>query len=150
LRDGFYANSILAMLRAGIEAGAIAFPADGKVSWTAHADLAEAAAVVLQEPGRFEGPTPPLTAAEALDLDDIAAVATALVGHPVRRDTISDDDMIARLVAKGVPAAVVPITLGMFRASRAGEFATVDPTLATLLGKAPTPLSELLAAEFRK
>lgn len=148
LRDGYYASSIVAMLREGIEAGVLAFPEDGKVSWTAHADLAEAAAAVLTQPGWFEGPTPPLTAQEALDLEDIAAIASTMVGHPVRRETVSDDEMAARLGARGVPATVVPITLGMFRASRAGEFSTVDPTLATLIGRPTKPLRQVLAEEL--
>ena len=35
--------------------------------------------------------------------------------------------------------------LGIFAASRAGEFSAADPTLATLLGREPTPLSTALA-----
>jgi NAD(P)H dehydrogenase (quinone) len=34
----------------------------------------------------------------------------------------------------------------MYRAARAGEFAAVDPTLASLLGRAPTSLRDVLAA----
>jgi uncharacterized protein YbjT (DUF2867 family) len=149
LRHGFYASSIVALLRDGIAAGLLAFPEDGKVSWTAHADLAAAAAAVLAEPGRFDGPTPPLTAEAALDLDDIAAIATTVVGHPVRRERISDADMEARLSGRGLPRPVVEISLGLFRASRAGEFATVDPTLAALIGRPTTRLSAVLAEAFK-
>ena len=42
--------------------GEIVAPADGPVSWTTPSDLAEAAAIILADPGRFDGPTPPLTA----------------------------------------------------------------------------------------
>lgn len=149
LRHGFYASSIVAMLRDGIEAGRLAFPEDGKVSWTAHADLAEAAAVILAHPGRFEGATPPLTAEEALDLDDIADIAEQVTGHPVRRERVSDAIMEARLTDRGLPAPAVGISLGLFRASRAGEFATVDPTLAALIGRPTTPLSQVLADEVK-
>ncbi|MEV7142028.1 hypothetical protein [Streptomyces tauricus] len=45
------------------------------MSWTAHADLADAAAAVLADEGRFDGPTPPLTAGQALTFDDIARIA---------------------------------------------------------------------------
>lgn len=148
LRDGFYARSIVDMVRDGIEAGVLAFPEDGKVSWTAHADLAEAAAAILAQPGRFEGPTPPLTAQEALDLDDIAAIAGKITGHAVRRERISDAEMEARLTGQGLPAPAVRITLGMFRASRAGEFATIDPTLPTLIGRPTTRLDQMLADEL--
>lgn len=150
LRDGFYASSIVALVRDGIAAGILAFPDDGKVSWTAHADLAEAAAAILTRPGRFEGPTPPLTAQEALDLDDIAAIAGKITGRAIRRERISDAEMEARLKGQGLPPAVVRISLGMFRASRAGEFATVDPTLPALIGRSTTSLSHILTLECAK
>lgn len=100
LRDGFYARSIVDMVRDGIEAGVLSFPEDGEVSWTAHADLAEAAAAILAQPGRFEGPSPPLTAQEALDLDDIAAIAGKITSRAIRRERISDAEMEARLTRR--------------------------------------------------
>lgn len=32
------------------------------------------------------------------------------------------------------------MTMSYFRAARAGEFATMDPTLARLIGRVPTPI----------
>ena len=58
LRNGFYATSALHFLGHALETGSVALPADGPASWTAHADLAEAAAVILADEGRFDGPTP--------------------------------------------------------------------------------------------
>ena len=60
------------------------------MSWTAHADLAEAAATILADEGRFDGPTPPLTAPDALDLADIAGIVTELTGRTIRR-VVADD-----------------------------------------------------------
>ena len=61
LRNGFYASTVPMMVGEAASSGVLAAPADGKVSWTAHADLAAAAVEVLLQEGRFEGPTPPLT-----------------------------------------------------------------------------------------
>jgi uncharacterized protein YbjT (DUF2867 family) len=61
------------------------------VSWTTHADLAEAAAIILADEGRIDGPTAPLTAPDALDLADIAGIATELTGRTIRR-VVTDDD----------------------------------------------------------
>jgi hypothetical protein len=41
------------------------------------------------------------------------------------------------MAARGVPPAVIEISLGLYRASRDGEFAAVDPTLERLLGRKP-------------
>lgn len=144
LRHGFYAGSGIAMLGDALTTGTLAAPADGKVSWTAHADLAEAAAIILASPGRFDGPTPPLTGAEALDLAEIAALAADVSGRPVQRDTISEDDLRGRMVARGVPPAGVAIALGLYAASHAGEFAAVDPTLANLIERPPITMRALL------
>lgn len=145
LRNGFYAASALQMLGAAVETGELVAPEDGPVSWTAHADLAEAAASVLAD-GGLDGRTPALTAAEAVDLDGVAAIAAELTGRPIRRVVVPDEAFRERLVGHGVPAGQAAMLVGMFRASRAGEFAAVDPTLAGLLGRRPTPLREVLRA----
>lgn len=148
LRHGFYAASGLALMGDALETHLIEAPADGKVAWTAHADLAETAAIILAN-GGFDGPTPPLTGSEALDLADLAAMASGLLDGPVRRETITDDGMRAKLAARGVPQPAAAIALGLYVASRNGEFAAVDPTLERLLGRPPIRLRDLIARKLR-
>ena len=145
LRNGFYASSGVALLGDARKTGVIEAPADGKVSWTAHADLAEVAATILADEGRYEGPTPPLTGSEALDLADIGDLASISWGRPLRREVTTDDALKAKMAARGVPPAVVDIALGLYRASRGGEFSAVDPTLERLLGRRPTAMRDVLA-----
>jgi NAD(P)H dehydrogenase (quinone) len=45
-----------------------------------------------------------------------------------------------------MPESAARFSLSMFAAARAGDFATVDPTLEQLLGRAPVTLREVLAA----
>ena len=47
MRDGFHATSAIGILRPALQTGQLILPEDGPVSWTAHADLAEAAVVAL-------------------------------------------------------------------------------------------------------
>ena len=112
-------------------------------------DLAEAAAIILAEPSRFDGPTPPLTGAEALDLSDMAGIATDLSGRRVQRETITEEDQRNKMAARGVPGPVIEIGLGLYAASQKGEFAAVDPTLATLLGRPPVTMRDLIALKLR-
>ncbi|MFE3258097.1 NAD(P)H-binding protein [Nocardia sp. NPDC059091] len=137
LRNGFYAASALRFFGQAAETGQLALPADGAVSWTAHADLAEAAAAILAEEGRFDGPTPPLTAAQAVDFDEIAALASELTGRTIKRVTVSDEEFRQQMVGYGVPLWQADMMVDIFAAARAGEFATVDPTLAELIGREP-------------
>ncbi|HEY3481328.1 MAG TPA: SDR family NAD(P)-dependent oxidoreductase, partial [Streptomyces sp.] len=148
LRNGFYATSAAHFLGGAAESGRLALPADGPVAWTAHADLADATAAILADEGRFDGPTPPLTGREALNFDDIAALATELTGRAITRSTAPDAQYREELVGAGVPAETADQLLGIFAASRAGEFAAVDPTLGTLLGREPIALGAVLREQL--
>ena len=143
LRNGFYASTVPRLLGAAVETGELVAPEDGPVSWTAHADLAEAAVVALTG-ARLDGVTPGLTAGEAIDLDGAARIVSELAGRPIRRVVVSDDRYRESLVGHGAPAERADMLIGMFRAARAGEFAAVDPTLERLLGRRPTALREVL------
>jgi uncharacterized protein YbjT (DUF2867 family) len=144
LRNGFYAGTVPLLLGAARETGELVAPADGPVSWTAHADLAEAAAIILADEGRFDGATPPLTAPYALDLEDVAAVLTELTGRTIRRVVADDEEWTAGLIGHGVHEEQAAMLLGMFHASRRGEFATTGPALENLLGRAATPVRSIL------
>jgi NAD(P)H dehydrogenase (quinone) len=146
LRNGFYAATTVMLLGSALETGELVAPEDGPVSWTAHVDLAEAAAIVLAEEGRFDGVTPALTGGEALDLADVAALASSVSGRTVKRVTVSDEEYRAGLVSHGVPEGQAELLVGLFRASRQGEFAEVGPLLGELIGRAPTSLREVLGA----
>jgi len=144
LRNGFYASFVPRLLAQALQTGQLIAPADGPVSWTTHADLAEAAGIILADEDRFEGPTPPLTAPEAFDLQAVAGILSDLTGRPVRRVIADDTEFVAGMVGRGVPQGQADMLLGMFRASRRGEFATTNPTLENLIGRPTTSLRSVL------
>lgn len=143
LRNGFYASSALGFVGDGFKTGRISVPADGTVAWTTHADLAAAAATILTSEGGFTGPVT-LTGSEALDMSDIARVASHVLGREVQREVVSDAAFTERLKARGVPGAVVAIPLGFYQAARAGEFSKVDSTLERLLGRKPQTIADVI------
>lgn len=136
LRNGFYVASALQMFGQGLRAGEIAAPEDGPVAWTTHADLAEAAAIAMTSDA-LDGVSAPLTAGEALTLDQLAAIASQITGRTVRRVVVSDDAYRGTLLARGLPAAIADMLVGMVEASRLGAFSRTDRALAQLLGRAP-------------
>ncbi len=147
LRHGFYAESGIALMGDAMETGVLEAPADGEVSWTAHADLAEAAAIILADEGRYDGPTPPLTGSQSLNLADLANIASELQARPVHRRILSDEGLRASMAARGAPDHIVDIALGLYVASRAGEFGPVDPTLERLLGRRAISMRDLIAGK---
>lgn len=150
LRNGFYASTLRFMVAGAVESGRLVAPADGPVSWTAPADLAEVAAVALTQEGALDGVTAPLTALEVLDLEAVAAVLAEISGRPVTRVVVEDEEWRTAAVGRGMPAAAADFTLGLYRAARRGEFAVTDPTLERLIGHRPrsarSVLEELVAA----
>ena len=144
LRHGFYAESLVAMEAQGLANGAIIAPADGPVAWTTHDDLAAADAALLAGEQVIDGPTQPLTGTEALDLSEIARLASEVKGTPVSRDVISLDDLDAQARQYGIPSGIRAIMLGYYRAAHAGEFSKVDPLLTTILGRQPTGMRDFL------
>lgn len=147
LRNGYYTASALLLLGDALKTGELFAPEDGPVAWTSHSDLAEATAIVLSEQ-RIDGVTPVLTASEAIDLNDIAATASELVGRPIRRIVVSDDEYRARLISQGLPEERADLFLSIFLASRKGEFARTDPTLARLIGRPPMTVRDVLKASI--
>jgi len=147
LRNGFYATSAMMFVGRALEVGELAAAEDGPVSWTTHADLADAAVIALTDEGRLHGLTPALTASSALDLADLAAIASEESGREIKRVVITDEKQRAGMLAAGVPKGRVELLMGMFAASRKGEFAAVDPTLERLLGRPPQSMREVLRAK---
>lgn len=147
LRNGFYAASAVMLLQAALATGELAVPEDGPIAWTSHADLAEAAATALTDDA-LDGVTAPLTAAEALDMTDVAAAASAVTGKAIRRVVVSPEEYRERLVTHGVPAAAAGMLVGLFAAARLGDFSRTDTALAELLGRAPQTLRDVLAARL--
>jgi NAD(P)H dehydrogenase (quinone) len=144
LRNGFYAESALFQLSGLRETGQIALPEDGPVSWTARADLAEAAVAALTEPGLFDGISPPLTNSQPLDFADIARIASAILGRTIVRKRTSDEEYRMGLISHGLPAETADGLGGLYKASRAREFAAVDPSLERLLGRPPVSMQDVL------
>jgi uncharacterized protein YbjT (DUF2867 family) len=145
LRNGFYASSLKMLFGRAMQTGELVAPADGPIAWTAHRDLAEVAAIAMTS-RELDGVTPPLTAAEAIDLARVAEIMSEIAGREVRRRIVSDEEYRAAMIAHGAPEHAAHLMLGMFAASRLGHFAMLDGALARVIGHAPMTLREALSA----
>jgi NAD(P)H dehydrogenase (quinone) len=143
LRNGFYSHSLNWLMGPWRETGVITVPADGPVSWTARADAAQAAAIILTSNGAYDGPTT-LTASTAPTFQDIAAITSELTGRMIKLAVIDQDEWVAAQIAAGQPEFMARFMLGMYQAAHEGHFAGVDPLLGTLLGHKPQTVRDLL------
>lgn len=145
LRHGFYASTVPRLLQGAWRTGELRVPEAGPYAWTTHGDLAEVAALALVG-DLFDGITPPLTGPEAVTMERLADLASEAACRTIRHVTVSDADYRAALVAQGMPEVGADMLVGMFAASRRGDFAAVDPALPRVLGQPATPVSEVVVA----
>ena len=146
LRNAFYTESSLYQLGGMREAGRLALPSDGPVSWTSRDDLAAAAVRALTDASLFDGVTPPLTAGETRTFADVARLSSQILGQEIVREVIPYEEYREKALQRGFPEAMVGMLLSMFEAIRGLEFDIVDPTLEQVLGRKPTAMEEVLRA----
>jgi NAD(P)H dehydrogenase (quinone) len=144
LRNGFYGASGIAILGEALKTGILETAVDGPIAWTAHTDLAEAAAIILTQEQYASGPTLPFTGSQALDFGDLADIASGLLKRPISRQIVTDDELRKKLVAHNTPPQVVDIVLGLYIAARNHEFSVVDPALEQVLGRPPITMRSLM------
>lgn len=110
---------------------------NGRASYVDVRDVAEAAAVILQDPAPHAGLGYTLTGPEALSLDEVAAILSRELG----RQVVNARPGLARFIADRWRAgAPLPLTLVMgavYTVQRLGLAAEVTPDLANLLRRRP-------------
>src|SRR4051794_17432187 len=142
LQDSFYSELAVQMFN---EEGVMKGPgAQGKVSWVGREEVAEGAAKLLASDKPMLG-TFRMTGPFALSLDETAALLSSLTHRALRYE---DEPLAAAREWRsklGVPAWEVDTWVGSYEAIAAGEFETVDPALATILGRPASDLATYIA-----
>lgn len=143
LRNGFYAHSLAYFLGAWRETGIISVPSDGRVSWTAREDAAEAAARIILSDGGYDGPVT-LTASSAPTFADVAGIAAEVAARQVEFRILGETEWIEDQVASGQEEFMARFMLGMYNAAASAFFAGTTPTLGEILGREPRTVRDLL------
>jgi len=128
---------------AAFESGVRVPAGDGKAAAASRADLAEAQAVVLTDPGH-EGKAYALHGAPAVSFSDVAEILSEIRGAAVPYIPLSDEEYRAQLAAGGLPGPVAEFVLSWIDAINRGEWDDQPGDLERLLGRRPTTSAELL------
>ena len=107
-------------------------------------DIGEAAARCLLDPERHGGETHVLTGGRAYGPKGVAAEIGRVIGKPVMYIPIEEDQARHMMLQMGTPEWLIDAGLAVFAHARAGGEAAVDPTLARILGRPATSLSEFV------
>jgi NAD(P)H dehydrogenase (quinone) len=128
---------------------------DGKIGFVSRADCVACAARVLTSRGH-EGKTYEISGPELLSFRDAAALTAELSGRPVEYIVVSDDEMMASLIAAGVPrhyqegmstpgvgSSSAEDIVSYERGIRGNYFAVLSDHVEMLLGRRPRSLRQV-------
>jgi len=144
LRNSFYAEYMIDPVIQALARGVyVSSAGDAKLGAVARADLAEAAAVVLSQPGHANK-IYDLTYPHAWDFQEAVQIVSRVSGKPLAYQPVTDEQMTQILQQAGLPEAMVQMAVGMNRSLRAGHLAKATPDLEQVLGHPVTSLEELV------
>jgi len=144
LRNNWYAENYVPDLLAARETGTLVTSVgEGRVASAARADYAEAAAVVLTEPGH-EGRVYELAGDRAWTFDVLASALGEVLGREVALHQVSSEERVALLEGAGVDAGTAGFVAALDANIRDGELATADGALSRLIGRPTTSLVDAL------
>ena len=146
LRNSWYMENLFASIPNALKSGHWYTAAgEGKASYVSREDLARAAAAVLASDDTTNK-TYTLTGVEALTVNEIAALASEIMGKKIEVVHVPDEGLKQGMIAAGVPAFVAPTFVSFDTNTRAGKLATVTDSIEKLTGKAPITLKTFFQA----
>jgi uncharacterized protein YbjT (DUF2867 family) len=150
LQPTAYMQNILAGWRSIIDAGAyrVPCPVDTRISLVDLRDVAEAAALVLTEPGHV-GATYELVGTTPLRQVEVAHELSTALGRPVRAVAEPVEAWEARARAAGMGDYQRDTLAAMFRSYAAGGLVGNANVLRWLLGRSPTTLAQFAERAVR-
>jgi NAD(P)H dehydrogenase (quinone) len=148
--NALYADSLLMFMGENVVETGIFLPAgNGKGSFTARIDMAEAAANLLlaQKLDKSE-----YIIANTLNysMNDLASILTELSGKPVAYLNPSKEVYLDAVTKAGMPEMYAHMFANFSQAIEQGEFETSATDLETILGRKPLSLKEFLKSVYSK
>lgn len=146
LRNGWYTENYAGQLAQSAASGElVASVGDGRVSSASRKDFAEAAAVVLTEPGHL-GNIYELSGDVAWDYTELAAAISTVTGTDVAYRAVTPEEHAALLTAAGLDEGTIGFVVALDGNTRDGLLGETSGDLGRLIGRPTTPLVEGLRA----
>ncbi|MBL8165011.1 MAG: SDR family oxidoreductase [Anaerolineae bacterium] len=146
LRENLYAEVLLGSVTQAVKFGGLYnAAANGRAAYITREDCARAAAAALAS--SFEGRrTLDITGPEALSQEDVAALASSIVGKPLNYVPLELDVLLNNMVSAGLPRPVAEIFASFDTAIAQGRFSAVTNSIEVLTGRKPISIAEFLSA----
>lgn len=140
LRNHWYHENLFMSLPAVLKQGGTWYTSEKpgtKVTSVAHEDCARAAAAALTRPWSDDKTIYDITSDEALTKEEIASLASKILGTPINVVRLSSDALASGMKAAGVPEFVIQLTLSMDATNSAGLLAKTSTAVEELTGRKP-------------
>ena len=142
LRDGWYTENYAQDFALARQTGVIVNSVgDGRIATAPRGDYAEAAAVVLTEPGH-EGAAYELSGDEPWNYTEFAQAAQEVLGTPVRYQAVTAEQEREQLRALGLDEGTADFVSAMNASIRENALALSNGDLARLIGHPTQPLAQ--------
>ena len=144
LRNSFYAEVLKGLVELLLVDGQMLIPeAEGKHSWVLREDCARAASGALA--GRLPDTGPvDVTGPEALSFAAVARHLSRISGRTITARALPDNEIIARVIAKGVPADAARGRVGMASWLAGNLSTTPTDTVERASGTKPSSVDVVL------
>jgi NAD(P)H dehydrogenase (quinone) len=144
LRNGWYLENYTGQVATYLAVGVAGAASDGRVSAATRADLADAAAAVLNQ-GIASGTIVELGGA-GFTLSQLAAELSSASGQDIGYVNLTEDAYADLLVQAGLPPAFAAVLADSDRGLSIGDLETDPAPLTELIGREPTTMREAIAA----
>lgn len=149
LRNGWYTENDTGSLPAALAHGAyIGASGQGRISFAARADYAQAAARVLLGAGK-PGDVFELAGDQGVTLAELAAETARQSGKPVAYADMPEAEYAAALRSFGLPDALAAILADSSAKAANGALFDDSRTLSRLIGRPTTPVRDTIAAALK-
>jgi len=151
LQPASYMQNVLAGWRAIVERGVYAVPysVETRMSMVDLEDVAQAAAVVLTEPGHL-GATYELAGPDALTQTQVAEILSKQLRRPVHAEQVTVEAWTRQAQASGMGAYQIETLVKMFRYYDRYGFSGSPRALSYLIGRAPTKFETFIERTIRE
>ena len=147
LRNGWYAENYTAGIAGALQHGVVLGSAgDGRLSLAARADYAEAAAIIMASDATQAGKVYELAGDHAITLTDFAALVARKTGIPIAYQDLPQQDYRDALLSAGLPRFVADLLSDSDAGAAKGGLFDDSGTLGRLIGRAPTPIEDVIAS----
>jgi NAD(P)H dehydrogenase (quinone) len=146
LRNSWYQENLFMSLPQALASGQwFTSAGQGYVSHVSRADCAAALAAALASDAT-DSKTYTLTGPEKLTTDEIAAIASDVLGKPLAVIHLTDEQLAGGMKAAGVPEMMIPFLIGFEANTRVGGADVLTNDVEALIGQKPRSMKAFFEA----